>query len=223
MASDFPIFAELADGCGTGCDYVALAEYALETGDWQAAELYAFKAVYKAQTKEQVGLMICAYHALIRLYLYQGKADDALELLRQLRQDVTRANNLYYNTGLEIVEGYVYGCLTRLDSIPLWLQTGDMSPAHFFYEGMGFNYIVYGKALCSQRITSSSKRSPRNLSTISPSSTTSSGFCTIRFSGRRRNILFTAWRRDAPPSAKPSAWRGRTASSCPSPSTRPPS
>jgi len=151
MASDFPIFAELADGCGTGCDYVALAEYALETGDWQAAELNAFKAIYKAQTKEQVGLMICAYNALIRLYLYQGKVDEALELLRQLRQDVTRANNIYYNTGLEIVEGYVYGCLTRLDSIPLWLQTGDMSPAYFFYQGLGFNYIVYGKALLLAR------------------------------------------------------------------------
>ena len=70
-----------------------------------------------------------------------------MELLRQLGQDVTRANNHYYNTALEIVEGYVYGCLTRLDSIPLWLQTGDMSPAHFFYKGLGFNYIVYGKAL----------------------------------------------------------------------------
>lgn len=147
MASDFPVFAELADGCGTGCDYVVRAEYALETGDWQAAELNAFKAIYKAQTKEQVGLMICAYFALIRLYIYQGKTDEALELLRQLRQDVTRANNLYYNSGLEIVEGYVYGCLTRLDSIPLWLQTGDTSPAHFFYQGLGFNYIVYGKAL----------------------------------------------------------------------------
>jgi len=147
MASDFTIFAELADGCGTGCDYVVKAEYALETGDWQAAELNAFKAIYKAQTKEQVGLMICAYHVLVRLYIFQGKVNEALELLRLLRQDVMRANNLYYNTGLELVEGYVYGCLTRLDSIPVWLQTGDMSPAHFFYEGLGFSYIVYGKAL----------------------------------------------------------------------------
>ncbi|WP_172674231.1 helix-turn-helix transcriptional regulator [Syntrophomonas palmitatica] len=151
MASDFPIFAELADGCGIGCDYVALAEYALETGDWQAAELNALKAIYKAQTREQVGLMICAYFALIRLYLYQGKVDEALELLQQLRQDVTQANNIYYNTGLDIVEGYVYGCLTRLDGIPPWLQTGDMSPAHFFYQGLGFNYIVYGKALLLAR------------------------------------------------------------------------
>lgn len=151
VASDFPIFAEVADGCGTGCDYVALAEYSLETGDWQAAELNALKAIYRAQTKEQVGLVICAYHALIRLYLYQGKAGEALQLLRQLRQDVTRANNVYYNTGFEIVEGYVYGCLTRLDGIPRWLQIGDMSPAHFFYEGMAFGCIVYGKALLLAR------------------------------------------------------------------------
>lgn len=147
IASDFPIFAELADGCGTGCDFVAWAEYALERGNWQTAELNAYKAIYKAQTKEQVGLMICAYHVLIRLYLYQGKAGEALELLRQLKHNVTCVNNPYYNTGLELVEGYVYGCLTRLDNIPWWLQAGDMSSAHFFYRGMAFSYIVYGKAL----------------------------------------------------------------------------
>jgi LuxR family maltose regulon positive regulatory protein len=60
---------------------------------------------------------------------------------------VAQAKNIYYNTGLEMVEGYVNGCLTRIDNIPRWLQTGDMSCAHFFNEGLGFNYIVYGKAL----------------------------------------------------------------------------
>jgi LuxR family maltose regulon positive regulatory protein len=91
--------------------------------------------------------MICAYFALIRLYISQGKSDEALELLRQLKHVVTQANNPYYNTGLEMAEGYVYGCLTQLSKIPRWLQTGDMSSAHFFYEGMGFNNVVYGKAL----------------------------------------------------------------------------
>jgi len=147
VTSDFPIFTGLADGCGMGCDYLVLAEYALETGDWQAAELNAFKAIYKAQTKEQTSIMICAYFTLIRLYLYQGKKNEALDMLRQLRYDVTQANNLYYNTGLEMLEGYINGCLTRIDSIPRWLKTGDLSHAHLFYEGMGFSNIVYGKAL----------------------------------------------------------------------------
>ena len=147
IASEFPAFARLSNGCGTGCDYVARAEYALETGDWQSVEINAFKAFYKAKTKEQTGLILCAGLALIRLYIYQGKIGEALEYLRQLRAVVTQENNTVYNTTLELVEGYVYGCLARWDSIPEWLQTGDMSPAHFMYQGMAFNYIVHGKAV----------------------------------------------------------------------------
>ncbi|HOG02146.1 MAG TPA: LuxR C-terminal-related transcriptional regulator [Clostridia bacterium] len=151
LAADFEAFSTVADGCGAGCGYTALAEYALETGDWQAAELNAFKAICKAGTKEQTGLAICASLTLIRLYLFQGKIAEALGLMRQLREDVARENNALYITTLELVEGYVNGCLGRRDDIPLWLQKGDMSPARFMYRGLAFNYIVYGKALLLSR------------------------------------------------------------------------
>ncbi len=147
VASEFPAFSRLSNGCGTGCDYVTLAEYALETGDWQTAELNAFKAIYKAKTMGQTGIALCAGLTLMRLYICQGKIDEALEHLRQLRADVTRENSAVYNTTLELAEGYVYGCLTLPDSIPEWLRTGDMSSARFMYQGMAFNYIVHGKAV----------------------------------------------------------------------------
>lgn len=147
MAAEMPAFPQVANGCGTGCDYLTLAEYALETGDWQAAELSAFKAVYKAKTKNQTSIVICASFTLMRLYIYQGKTDEALELLRQLREDVVPKGNIYLNTALELVKGYLYACLGRYDSIPAWLQNGDMSPAQFMYQGVAFNYIVYGKAV----------------------------------------------------------------------------
>lgn len=147
MVNKFSVFPRLAQGCGTGSSHVTQAEYALETGDWQAAELNAFKAVYKANTKGQSGILICANLTLIRLNLVQGKIIEGLELLQQLQNDVSRENNAVYNTTLELVEGYVYGCLGRPDKIPQWLRTGDMSPAHFMYQGMAFNYIVYGKAV----------------------------------------------------------------------------
>lgn len=151
MAAEMPAFAQVANGCGTGCEFLTLAEYALETGDWQTAELNAFKAIYKAKTKNQISLVICANLTLIRLYLYQGKANEALELARQLGSEVALGNNTYLNTAFELVKGYIYACLGRYDSIPVWLQTGDMSPAQFMFQGVAFNYIVFGKAVLASR------------------------------------------------------------------------
>jgi LuxR family maltose regulon positive regulatory protein len=147
MVEGFPAFSELSDGCGTGCEYVTLAEYALETGDFGGAELNGFKAIYKANTKNQISIVICAYFTLIRLYILKGKVQEGLEMLAQLKKEVERENSSVYNTTLNLCEGYIYGCLGQLNKIPLWLQNGDMSDANFLYQGMAFNYIVYGKAV----------------------------------------------------------------------------
>jgi LuxR family maltose regulon positive regulatory protein len=147
VASEFPSYAQVANGCGTGCEYLTLAEYALETGNWQAAELNAYKAIYKAKTQNQASIVICANLTLIRLYIYQGKTDEALGLLSQLQEDNDVKNTVYLNTALDIVKGYVYACLGRYDSIPAWLQAGDMSSAQLMFQGVAFNYIVYGKAV----------------------------------------------------------------------------
>ena len=143
----FPLFPKYANGCGTGSEYQALAEYALETGDWKAAELNSFKTIYKAKTYAQAGLIICANFNLIRLYIYQGKIDQALEILKQLEKDISAENNGLYNTTIELCKGYIYSCLGQLEKIPYWLQIGDMTAANLFLQGMTFNYIIYGKAV----------------------------------------------------------------------------
>lgn len=147
MAERFPSVGLLTNGLGAGCEYLTLAEYALETGDEKGVELYAFKAIYKANTKEQTSIAICANFTLIRLYLYQGEINEALEQYRQLERDVSKESNAIYNTTLELIRGYAAACVGRPDSVPAWLRTGDMSPAHFMYQGLAFNYIVYGKAV----------------------------------------------------------------------------
>lgn len=147
MTEGFPAFSELSDGCGTGCEYLTLAEYALETGDFAGAELNGFKAVYKAKTKDQISIGICACFTLIRLYILQGKVQEGLEMLAQLKTEVGSKNSSVYNTTMDLCEGYIYGCLGQLEKIPEWLQMGDMDDANFLYQGMAFNYIVYGKAV----------------------------------------------------------------------------
>jgi len=146
-AVSFTTYSQFADGCGTGSDYLLSAEYALETGDWATAELNSFKAIYKARTRNQTSIIVCANFTLIRLYILQGKVREAIEMLKQLESDIAEINNSIYNTTLDMCKGYIYACLGQSEKIPYWLQTGDMTTADLLYQGIAFNYIVYGKSV----------------------------------------------------------------------------
>jgi len=143
----FTTYTSFANGCGAGCEYLIPAEYALETGDWTVAELNSLKAIYKARTKNQTSIIICANFTLIRLYILQGKISEAIDMLKQLEQDITEVNNPTYNTTIDMCKGYVYACLGQVEKIPIWLQTGDIMTANLLYQGVAFNYIVYGNSL----------------------------------------------------------------------------
>lgn len=142
-----PLHAKLSDGNGTGCEYLGLAEYALETGDFEAAEINSFKAIYKAKTKAQTGIIINAYFNLMRLYIFQGKIGQAIQKLNELQEKIHKLNYSIYNTTIDLCRGYIYACINKREKIPYWLQIGKIAAEDFIYQGMAFSYIVYGKAV----------------------------------------------------------------------------
>lgn len=147
LLSDSVEYAKFSNGCGEGSDSLSLAEYALETGDWDNVELNCTRAIVKAETKNQISIIICAKFCRIRLHIFQGKVSEALELLGQLEQDIENTNHPAYHTTVAICKGYIYSCLNQPEKISFWLQTGDMTTATLYYQGVGFNYLVYGKVL----------------------------------------------------------------------------
>nr|WP_319488548.1 LuxR C-terminal-related transcriptional regulator [uncultured Caproiciproducens sp.] len=140
-------YSQFSNGCGEGSDSLSAAEYALETGDWNNVELNNTKAILKAETKNQTSIIICAKFCLARFQIYQGKVLEAIELLGQLEKDIESTNFPAYHSTFDMCRGYLYSCLGQPEKIPFWLQTGDMATATLYYQGVGFNYLVYGKAL----------------------------------------------------------------------------
>lgn len=152
LISGFP--PKVFDGSGIGCDLTALAEYALETGDFDQVELLADKAKYKAEHFNQVCVFLCADFAKIRLFLVRGELLKAKELLLSARKYLTDSkyqvnpqSKLIYSTTLDMCEGYLYGCLKQSELIPEWLRTGDMSSRVLMMRGLAFPYLIYGKAM----------------------------------------------------------------------------
>jgi len=156
LISGFP--PKVFDGNGMGCDFVAQAEYALETGDFEQVDLLVDKAIYKAKTTNQVCILICAHFTRMRYHLVKGEIYKAKELLMITRnylsdtyQNVNSLTHVLYNTALDMCEGYLYGCLNQVALMPKWLATGNIASRILMMRGLAFPYIIYGKALLIQK------------------------------------------------------------------------
>ncbi|GGG11459.1 helix-turn-helix transcriptional regulator [Paenibacillus aceti] len=143
----FQVLYANADGCGTGSDVVAMTEYALETGDFEHVELYAYRAFYIAQSEHQLNVTICAKFAFARYLIYSRRIEECQRLCETLENEVLRENNPILNTTFELCKAYIDVCLQRDDSIPHWINEGNMALATFPYQGLAFHYIVFGKIM----------------------------------------------------------------------------
>ncbi len=142
-----PYYQDLAGGCGIGYEYQFRAEYYLETGDLDKAELFAFKAIYKARTMNQFSIIICSNLTLMRICTAKGKFDEALEILDALGAEAGDVNVPILNSAIDLCAGYIQSIKGEEAGIANWLRNGDINQSQVLYQGGGFNDIVYGKFL----------------------------------------------------------------------------
>ncbi len=139
-------YTKASNGCGAGFEHTTRAEYCLETGSLTDAEHFAYKAVFKAKTQNQLSLVICGNLCLARLAVLNGRPNEAFNLMDKLRLEVEALGNPILLNSIDIAEGFIYGSLGKLERIQKWLQDGDISQCNLFHQGMGINYIIIGRA-----------------------------------------------------------------------------
>ncbi len=143
----FHDYTAMAGDCGKGFDSILKAEYLLETGEVEEAELNAYKAIYKARTMGQVSVIICAQLTIARICAVNGKFSEALDIMGDLSGEVGDSNSPILSSAYDLCAGYIGGIAGKESSFAKWLRLGDIEQSEVLYQGMGFNYIVYGKYL----------------------------------------------------------------------------
>ncbi len=144
LSRNFHILAQAVEGCGSGSESLALAEYALETADTGEVTVNAYKAIYESRLYRQVCIELCATFALCRLAVAQGREAEADRLLSQLAATVEAEHNSVFNTTLTICVAYLDCCRGRLERVPEWLRQRDLGQGAFMYRSLGFHDIVTG-------------------------------------------------------------------------------
>ncbi len=143
----YPYYQQVSNGCGTGFEYMIRAELCLETGDFDGAALYAEKATYKALSMEQISILICAEFTLARLRAAQGRFEESIKHLSNIKKLTDKTTIPTYNSTLDLCMGYLGGVIAKPEYIAPWLKSGDIQQSDILYQGMGFSYIVHAKAV----------------------------------------------------------------------------
>lgn len=130
-----------------GCDYLCKAEYLLETGAFNEVECLALRAIYKATTRQQTCMIVCAKMTIARLLILQGRQREVNDILVELQtlqmSEKDRAN-------LDVIDnciGYLNATLRNLSGIPTALQNTDILMSRSKKQGAAFSYIIYSKSL----------------------------------------------------------------------------
>lgn len=150
MEDRFWIFNHIANGCGAGMEDLIRAEYEYMQGNFDKAEMKAYKAVYKAQAKNQCGIILSASFLLLRMALFSGKVREVNEILMQMMEEVEKDGSQAMMACYEFILGYVFGYMGKTDLIPKWLLECDINKAKLMAPARDTAYLIMGKIACER-------------------------------------------------------------------------
>lgn len=110
-------FIDISNGAATGINHLMLGEYFFETGDAYNGELFAYKALYKAQSKDQTSIIICSLFLLMRIYLYKNNSVEFKNKYNSLINMYKKLNLPRFLNGTELALGYINGITGNLEEM----------------------------------------------------------------------------------------------------------
>lgn len=133
-----------------GYEYLVRAEYYYQTGDFTLAELFAHKARFKANAKKQLNIAVNASYTLINIAIFNAKIDDFKDCINGMLA-IKNSNSSTLINDVDLAFAYIYSCMGKIEKIPQWIYTYDLSKCGSLVQDIGYISIIYGKTICLKK------------------------------------------------------------------------
>jgi LuxR family maltose regulon positive regulatory protein len=147
MKIALPYYCNIANGHGSGAQFIFEAEYYYNRGDFVNAEIIVQKAFYPAEQNHQIGIITCGYFLQTRLALVRGDYKTAINLFSNMFQGITHQRDDLTVHTVNICEGFIYSYLNQTSLISDWILDGDFSNRRLLFPASAMLCIVYGRVL----------------------------------------------------------------------------
>jgi LuxR family maltose regulon positive regulatory protein len=150
MKEMLPYYEKIAKGHGTGADQVMEAEICYMRGEFDNAEILAYKAIYKASIYKQQDIVICAVFLQLRIALCRGDYAFIVNNLEKIRKQSEKEKWYHLLDTIELCHAYIKTCLGQKQNIPEWIMNGNYASSKLYFPAVAFFNIVYEKVLLVQ-------------------------------------------------------------------------
>ena len=147
VENEFWIYNHIANGSGTGFEFLLRSEFEFKKGHFEEAEMLAYKAVYKGQMRDQCDIILSASFVILRIALFNCHFREVNDILLQMMQEVERNGSPVMLTCYEFILGYVFSFLGMFELVPKWINIQGVADSRFMAISRNSAYIIRGKYL----------------------------------------------------------------------------
>lgn len=140
-------YYKITSGNSKGLEALMRAEILFYSGIFEDAQVLCQKALYMAETRNQINVYICAMFLLARISIFQGDYDNMRSILNSIRKKIEDTGEIQENLTADLAEGYIYMFLGKCDDLPGWLKSEHLIEKKSTILTLGFSNLVFAKYL----------------------------------------------------------------------------
>lgn len=151
MEENLPLYRLLSGGHSTGSDSAMRAEWLLQRGDTEAAEILCYKAIYAAQSDNQACICLCAELVLARIALLRGDAEGYCRATEHIGQCADLKLGMYNERAAQLCLASLTLTIGEVRNIPDWLNSPDVIDKNLYPATVPYGQMLYGKLLLIEK------------------------------------------------------------------------
>lgn len=140
-------YYKITSGNSKGLEALMRAELLFYNGVFNDAQVLCQKALYMAETRNQITVYICTMFLLARISIFQGDYDNMRDIIGSIRKKIDNTGEIDESFTADLCEGYLYMFLGKSDDLPGWLKSVHSIEEKSTVLTLGFSNLVYAKYL----------------------------------------------------------------------------
>ena len=142
-----PLYYKLTDGKGKGQDVAFKAEELYLQGNFEDAEKLCNKALYMADTREELSIFICTQFLLAKISCFTAEYNRIKEINDAISAKIEENRRYDLLSMNDMCFGYVNILMDETDEVPAWLKSADTIEEMCTIYNLGFANLIYGRYL----------------------------------------------------------------------------